>query len=117
MEGIYRSGGNASALLAQFNAALQQIDEARTYDTVGQAAKAQVLRDQARAALEMIISETPAAQQEAQVEQMHRSIFIISLVPITVISSSIFCYLVIRGWRRYERSQLYEMRIVEDKGN
>jgi len=111
---VYRAGGNTSAMVAQLNGALRQIQEARIKAASGQTEEAQALQEQANGTLERIVAEIPAAQQQAQLDVMHRRIVVLSFVPISVVVCTLVSYLVIRTWRRYDRSRLYEMRIVEE---
>jgi hypothetical protein len=86
---VYRAGGNSSTLVAQLNTALEQIREAKVKAALGQTGGAQVLQDQARSALEKIITETPAAQQEAQLETSRRTMIVLSFIPISVALSTL----------------------------
>lgn len=114
LSALYQVGGNSSTLLTQMNTALEQIQEARVKTALGQTAEAQALQDQARSALEKIVTEAPAVQQKAQLEATRRSIVVLSFIPISVVISTVASYLAVRAWRRYDRSRLYEMRIVEE---
>jgi CHASE3 domain sensor protein len=97
------------------NTALEQIQEARVEAALGQTAEAQALQDQARGTLEKIITESPGAQQQAQLEATRRSTVVLAFIPITVVVCTVASYVAVRVWRRYDRSRLYEMRIVNEK--
>jgi len=113
--GIYRSGGSAPELVAELNSALELIREARYRRLGGDESGALVLEEQARLALSDIVDKIPAAQQKAQHEATIRTIMVIVYVPVVVALSTFIFYVALRTWRWYEKSRLFEMRIVEKK--
>jgi hypothetical protein len=113
--GIYRSGGSAPELVAELNSALELIREARYKRLGGDESGALVLEEQARLALSNIMNKIPAAQQKAQHEATIRTIMVIVYVPVVVALSTFIFYVALRTWRWYEKSRLFEMRIVEKK--
>ena len=113
--GIYRSGSAAPELVAELNSALELIREARYKRLGGDESGALVLEEQARLALSDIMNKIPAAQQKAQHEATIRTIMVIVYVPVVVALSTFIFYVALRTWRWYEKSRLFEMRIVEKK--
>ena len=112
---VYRLGGSAPDLVAKLNVALGQIQEVRTKRFQGDNASAARLEDQARSTIADIMKDVPVAQQRAGRDSMSRTVVIVSLVPVVVALSTFMFYGGLRGWRWYEKTRLFGMRIVEKK--
>jgi hypothetical protein len=61
------------------------------------------------------MNEVPAAQQKAQAESTTRAILVFVPIPLVVAVSTFLFYSALRTWRWYEKTKLFEMRIVEKK--
>jgi hypothetical protein len=115
LEGIYRSGGQAPALVAKMNSALNLIEEAHSKRTQGDVADATRLENEARSIIQSVLSAVPEAQQKAASDSANKVYIAVALVPIGAFLSAAIFYATLRTWRYYERLKLYEMRIVEKK--
>ena len=115
LAGIYRSDGNAPELVAKLNVALELIQEARSRKLDGDEAGALALEEKARAAISEVLSEIPVAQERAQRESTQRTLTVLLSVPVVVALSTFIFYAGLRTWRWYEKTKLFEMRIVEKK--
>lgn len=112
---IYQAGGEARDLVDRLNSALQLIQDAHVKRSQGDEAAAKNLEDQARQAMNEVNNEVPTAQQRSERESRNKTYSVlISAIFVTVISTFAFC-VALRGWRWYEKSKLFEMRIVEKK--
>lgn len=109
---VYRQGGQAPDLTSKLNQALDLMREAQLKRLQGDNVGATGLESQARTILTDVLKDIPSAQQTASNEATARTLMIIAFIPLTVLASTFVFYLSLRGWRRYERSQLLEMRIV-----
>lgn len=112
---IYRSGGSAPELVAKLNVALELIQEARSKRLSGDEAGALALEEKARVAISEVLSEIPAAQEKAQRESTNKAFTVILYVPVVVALSTFVFYAALKTWRWYEKTKLFEMRIVEKK--
>jgi len=115
LAGIYRSGANVPELVAKLNVALELIQEARSMRLDGDEAGALALEEKARVAISEVLSEIPAAQEKAQSESTNRTLTVLLYVPAVVALSTFIFYAALRAWRWYEKTRLFEMRIVEKK--
>jgi len=112
---VYDSGGDAPELVARLNLALELVEEARLKRLGGDEANALALEEQARVVVTEMVAEIPAAQQEAQRQSMTRTLTVLVLVPVVVALSTFTFYVALRTWRWYDRTKLFEMRIVEKR--
>jgi hypothetical protein len=113
--GVYRSGGEAGELVSKLNEAIQLIQQSKAELLAGNQTGASSLDEKARSIIEYVQADAPAAQQRAQSKSQIRIITVIALIPIAVLLSTFVFIVALRIWRDYERSKLYEMRIVEGK--
>jgi hypothetical protein len=112
---VYRSGGEAHDLVSKLNAAIRMIQQGKIERVTGNETGAIALDARASSAIEIVLAAIPAAQQEAQTQLLIRTIIVIVLVPSSVFLSTFLFAIALKVWRDYERSKLYEMRIVEVK--
>jgi len=112
---VYRSGGNASDLVARLNVALELIDEARLKRLNGEESQAVLLEEKARVIITGIVDELPAAQQRAQRDATAKTLLVVITVPVVVVLSTLLFFAALRTWRWYEKTKLFEMEIVEKK--
>jgi hypothetical protein len=110
---VYSRGGQSPDLVARLNAAIGLAEQAKIKRENGDSIGAASLENQAEAEITNVLSEIPAAQQNATQAASTRTITAAALVPVSVIVSTFVFYVVLRTWRAYERRQLYEMRIIE----
>ena len=109
---IYQQGGQSPELVAKLNQALGLIDEAHLKLLQGNDADATSLQGQANSILTGVLNQVPAAQQTAATERTWRTLTIVGLIPLAVLLSTLLFYASLRMWRRYEKSQLFEKRII-----
>ena len=110
---VYSRGGQSPDLVARLNAAIGLAEQGKIEREEGNLTGAASLENQADAEAAYVLSQIPAAQQNADHVSSIRTMTAIALVPISVIVSTFALYLVLRTWKAYERRRLYEMRIVE----
>jgi hypothetical protein len=110
---VYASGGQAPDLVARLNAAINLTEQAGIRRDNGDLVGAASLDSQAEAEITGVLSEIPAAQQNADQVSSTRTITAVVLVPVLVIVSTFAFYVALRTWRAYDKDRLYEMRIVE----
>jgi len=115
LAGIYRSGGNAPELVAKLNVALELIQEARSKRLDRDQVSALALEEKARVAISEVLGEIPAAQEKAQRESTNRTLMVLLYVPAVVALSTFIFYVALRTGRWYEKTKLFEMRIVEKR--
>lgn len=113
LQQIYRSGGQAPDLLARLNVAIGMIQDARIKKTQGDIPGGKTLEEQATASIHSILNAIPESQQAASQQATIRTVVTLALIPVGVITSTVFFYVILRTWRYYERMKLYEMRISE----
>jgi len=109
---IYQQGGQSPQLVAELNQALGLMDEAHVKLLQGNDADATKLEGQANSILTDVLNQTPAAQQTAANDRTWRILTTVSLIPLAVLLSTLLFYISLRVWRRYEKSQLFEKRII-----
>lgn len=109
---VYRQGGQSPELLAKLNQALGLVDEARLKLLQGDGAGATKLQAQANSVLTDVLNQTPAVQQIAANERTVKTWLTVGMVPIAVLLSTLFFLGSLTTWRRYEKSHLFEMRII-----
>ena len=112
---VYRSGGQAPELVAKLNAALDLIQQARLRLSEGDETGAARLEQQARVEISDIMNEIPAAREKAQRDSAAKTLQIVGSIPLVVALSTCIFYAGLRTWRRYDKTKLFEMRIVEKK--
>jgi hypothetical protein len=112
---IYRSGGESHELVAKLNSALELIQQAESKRSQGDEANALKLREQARVEISEIMNDLPLAQQKAQSNLTTRSLIVFLQVPVIVALSTSIFYVGLKTWRWYEKTKLFEMRIVEKR--
>jgi hypothetical protein len=112
---VYRSGGQAGDLVTKLNEAIHLTHQSRVESLTGNQTGASALDEKARSIIDDVLTAIPAAQQKAQSQSQTRTITVIALIPLAVVISTFAFVVALRIWRDYERSKLYEMRIVEDK--
>jgi hypothetical protein len=112
---VYKRGGEAPDLVAKLNMAIDLIQQAQMKRNAGDGAGAAALDEEARTQLTKVISEIPAAQQDADRATANRTLTTILLIPISVVISTFIFYVALRTWRGYEKLRFYEMEIVEKK--
>jgi len=112
---IYRSGGSASDLVAKLNSAIQLIQNATMKRAEGNTVEALKLESQARSTFSEIMAQIPSRQQQAENETTLRTITVLLFIPLVVLASTFLFFLGLKAWRSYERTKLYEMRIVDKK--
>jgi hypothetical protein len=115
--GVYRSGGEAGGLVSKLNMAIQLIQQSRAERLTGNQTGADALDEKARIIINDVQTAVPAAQQQAQSQSHIRTITVIALIPVAVLLSTLVFIVALRVWRDYERSKLYEMRIVEGEAS
>ena len=115
LAGVYRSGGSAPELVSKLNLALELIQQARFKRLGGDEASALVLEQRAHVVISEILEEEPAAQQEAQRQSTTRTLSVFLSVPVVVTLSTLVFYTTMRTWRWYEKTKLFEMRIIGKK--
>jgi uncharacterized membrane protein YhaH (DUF805 family) len=101
--------------VAKLNEAIHLVQQSRLESLIGNRTGASALDDKARSIIDDVLTAAPAAQQKAQSESQIRTITVIALIPLAVLLSTVAFVVALRIWRDYERSKLYEMRIVEGK--
>ena len=109
---VYRVGGQSPELVAKLNQALGLMDEAQLKLLQGNGADARGLQGQANSILTGVVTETPAVQQSAANERTVKAWLTFGMVPVAVLLSTLLFYASLTTWRRYERSHLFEMRII-----
>lgn len=107
--------GQAPALVDKLNKALELIGEADSSHLRGDDATAAILDEQAKTMMNEISSETPSAQEAVQREAASRTFFVVAIIPVAVVLSTLGFLVVLMVWRWYERMRLFEMRIVVGK--
>jgi hypothetical protein len=112
---VYRSGGQAGDLVAKLNEAIHLIHQSRVESLTGNQTGASALDEKARSMIDEVLAAVPVVQQQAQSQSQIRTITVIALIPVAVLVSTLVFIVALRVWRDYERSKLYEMRIVEGK--
>jgi len=112
---VYRVGGQAPELVAKLNAALDLIGQARLRRSQGDETGAAQLEQQARVEILDIMNEVPSAHQKAQRDSATKTFQIIGSIPLVVVLSTCIFYAGLRTWRWYEKTKLFEMRIIEKK--
>ena len=110
---VYGRGGQSPDLVARLNAAIGLAEQAKVKRENGDMIGAASLENQAETEIIGVMSEIPAAQQNATQVSSTRTLAVAALVPVSVIVSTFVSYAVLRTWRAYEKRQLYEMRIIE----
>jgi len=110
---VYGRGGQSPDLVARLNAAIDLAEQAKVKRENGDMIGAASLENQAETEIIGVMSEIPAAQQNATQVSSTRTLAVAALVPVSVIVSTFVSYAVLRTWRAYEKRQLYEMRIIE----
>jgi hypothetical protein len=98
--------------VAKLNQALALMDEARLKLLQGNGAEASTLQGQANSLLTDVLNQTPPVQQGAANEQSVKAWLTFGMVPVAVLLSTLLFYASLTTWRRYEKSQLFEMRII-----
>jgi hypothetical protein len=114
LQEIYRVG-QAPRLVDKLNSALELINKAELSRSQGDHDNAASLEEQATTMLNEISSDIPAAELNAQREASDRTLFVVAMVPVTVIISTFGFCISLMVWRRYEKMKLYEMIVVEGK--
>jgi hypothetical protein len=109
---VYRQGGQSPELVAKLNQALGLIDEAHLKLLQGKGADASKLQGQANSLLTDVFNQTPAEQQRAANERTVKTWLTVGMVPVAVLLSTLLFYASLTTWRRYEKSHLFEMRII-----
>jgi len=109
---VYRLGGQSPELVAKLNQALALMDEARLKLLQGNGAEASTLQGQANSLLTEVLNQTPPVQQGAANEQSLKVWLTFGIVPVAVLLSTLLFYGSLTTWRRYEKSQLFQMRII-----
>ena len=109
---IYQQDGQSPQLVAELNQALGLMDEAHVKLLQGNDADATKLEGQANSILTDVLNQTPAAQQTAANDRTWRILTTVSLIPLAVLLSTLLFYISLRVWRRYEKSRLFEKRII-----
>jgi len=109
---VYRLGGQSAELVAKLNQALALMHEARLKMLQGNGAEASILQGQANSLLTDVLNQTPPVQQEAANEQSVKVWLTFGMVPVAVLLSTLLFYASLTTWRRYEKSHLFEMRII-----
>lgn len=113
LQQIYRSGGQAPDLLARLNVAIGMIQDARIKRTQGDILGGKSLEVQATSAIQSVLNAAPESQQAASQGATVRTVVTLATIPVGVVASTAFFYVILRTWRYYERMKLYEMRISE----
>jgi len=108
----YREGGQTPGLVAKLNQALTLEDEAHLRLLQGNVGDATRLQAQANSILTDILNEVPSLQQSAANERTARTWVTVGLIPVTVLLSTLLFYAFLLVYRRYEKSRLFEMRII-----
>ena len=112
---VYRSGGSAPDLVSRLNSALSLMEAARVERAQGNASSASALEDQARSIIGQVLTQIPAAQQQA-VQESNLRVEITTAGAIFVVGLLTFCfYGGVRVWRWYEKEKLLEMRILGEE--
>jgi hypothetical protein len=114
LQQVYKVG-QAPSLVEKLNRALELIGEAESSRLHGDEATAARLDEQAKTIMSDITSEIPSAQEATQRDAASRTLFLVVLIPVTVIVSTFGFSVALVTWRWYERMKLYEMRIVVGK--
>jgi len=109
---VYQEGGQAPDLVAKLNQALALMDEANLKLVQGNGSEASKLQEQANSLLTNVLNQVPTAQQTAANERTMKTWTIVSFVPVAVLLSTLLFYFSLTAWRRYEKSRLFEMRII-----
>ena len=109
---VYRQGGQSPELVAKLNQALVLMDEAHLKLLQGNGADASNLQGQANSLLTDVLNQTPAMQQRAANERTVKAWLTVGMVPVAVLLSTLLFYTSLTTWRRYEKSRLFEMRII-----
>jgi hypothetical protein len=112
---VYRSGEQAGNLVTKLNEAIHLIHQSRVESLTGNQTGASALDEKASSMIDEVLAAVPAVQQQAQRQSQVRTITVIALIPAAVLASTFAFIVALRIWRDYERSKLYEMRIVEGK--
>lgn len=112
---VYQLGGKAPELVTKLNSALTFLEQARLKRLQGEETSAVTLEEWARLEILEVTRDGAIARQKAQSDSANRVFSTILAVPVLVSLSTFGFYAGLRIWRRYEKSQLYEMRIVEKK--
>ena len=112
---VYQSGGTAPGLITELNVALTQIQQAKLLRAAGNVTGASQLEEQALATMKDVEGKTPEAQLKAQQSATNRTLLIILSIPAVVIVSTSAFYAGLRTWRVYEKTKLFEMKIVENR--
>lgn len=112
---VYHAGGEAPELVSELNTAIALVQEAKMERLSGNETGAFALEGKAGSIIADVLAAVPAEQQRAQVQSLNRKISVIASIPPAVGLSTIIFVVGLKIWRRYERSKLFEMRIIEGK--
>ena len=112
---IYQSGGEPRELVDKLNSALGLLEQARLERLNGDVTNALKLEESAREMILEITGDIPAASEKAKRESTMTILKVLASIPVAVGLSTFAFYTGLKIWRWYEKTKLFEMRIVEKK--